>query len=217
MLRIVLIAAAICFMGCAVNPPIVPVKSSLNDFVANSTRVNAKDTIGYRLTSKVRDTVVVPYGKNKSANITNGRGYSIPESSSFAAMSKSFLESRFSAIDSASRIKIDVSLEDFYCEMSTTKTAAQLTAVAFAGGEIPYLLSAFLKCRVTITRDGQAQSKIISTSSEEHFIQGIGTGTNTSSLHQGEGGAEYRLAKAIDDANNKAFVFINKYLEEQQL
>lgn len=214
----ILFSVVACYwlIGCAA-PKAVPIKSNLNDFVANGMRTNSKDTICYTFDTPVKDTVYVPFGKDKSENDLNKTGYVIHQKSSFQNMAKSFVESKFSNLSATSNNKVSIQLSDFYLELYSTSGKGAIATAALIGGEISYVYACYVKTKVTITKDGQEQSKIIIASSEQPFVQGIGTGTATSNIYQGENAPEFKLAKAIDDANNKAMMFIGKFLDEQQL
>lgn len=205
---------SILVVGCAAPTP-VAIKSSLNDFVANGVRTNSKDTIEYSFSSDLKDTVYMPYGKDKTKSQDNFAGNIIPERSSFEKMSKNYFEVKFSNIQSPSPKKIAIKLDDFYFEQFNTNTGGQVAAAALVGGELTNVIRVYLKSKVTITNDSATNSKVISSSAEENYIVGIGTGTSTSNIYKGENGPDFKLAKAVDDANNKAIMFIGKYLEEQ--
>lgn len=201
-------------IGCAAPTP-VAIKSSLNDYVANGVRTNSKDTIEYTFSSDLKDTTYMPYGKDKTPSQDHYAGNIIPERSSFEKMSKNYIEAKFSHIQAPSTKKIEIKLDDFYFEQFNTNTGGQVAAAALVGGELTNVIRVYLKAKVTVTNDSATNSKVITSSAEENYIVGIGTGTSTSNIYKGENGPDFKLAKSVDEANNKAIMFIGKFLEEQ--
>jgi len=71
-----------------------------------------------------------------------------------------------------------------------------------------------VKVLLIVTKNSEESTKIISTSSEDSYVQGIGTGTSTSNIYRGKESLEYIHARNINKANNKIIMMINSYLEE---
>ena len=55
---------------------------------------------------------------------------------------------------------------------------------------------------------------MITATSEDTFVSGIGTGTSTSNVHRGKDSTQHTHARNINKANNKVIMMMNSYFEE---
>jgi len=200
-------------VGCVST---IPVTSNLNDFVMMSIKTNGSTSVVYDFSSKITDGVIKPYKKDKEAEIS-GSGYNISEVAALRRMVNEYLGSKFPSVSSDAAIKISVSLDDFWIEQYSSDSGGNQAVVAMFGGEINYIVVAKLKVVVTINKNGNTTTKVITASSEDTYVQGVGTGTATSNYARGKDSLENTHVRNINNANNKVIMLLNSYLDEQKL
>ena len=198
-------------MSCATS---LPMTSSINDFVMMGTKTNTTNEIKFHFSTKIMDGLVKPFNKNQESEITGHAGYNHTESSTLNRMLKEYLSNKFSKISESGDTKIEVTLKDFWIEQYSTDSGGSQFAAVMFGGEINNLCVANLKLLLKVEANGKTLTKNISVTSEDNFVQGIGTGTSTSNVYRGSNSIEYVHARNINKVNNKALMLLNSYFEE---
>ncbi len=198
-------------VSCASN---IPMTSSLNDFVMMGTKVNSSNDINFKYNSKVVDGLVKPFDKDKLKEVSGHPGYNQTESSTLGRMLKEYIGNKFTKISPKANNKIEVTLEDFWLEQYSTDGAGKQVLVALVGGEINTMCVAKIKVLVSVYKDGKNNTKVLSTTAEDTYVAGVGTGTSTSNIYRGKNSIEYVHASNINKANNKIIMMLNAYLEE---
>lgn len=208
---IFIVVFALFLVNCATN---LPMTSSLNDFVMMGTKVNISENVGFVYESNIIDGLIKPYNKDKETEITSHPGFNQTESSTLGRMLNEYFGNKFTQLNQGDSSKIKVVLQDFWIEQYSTDSQGMQLLAAFAGGEINTMCIAKVKVLLTINKNSEEFTKIISTSSEDSYVQGIGTGTSTSNIYRGKDSLQYTHARNINKANNKIIMMINSYLEE---
>jgi len=213
--QLILIAVfALFLVSCATN---LPMTSSLNDFVMMGTKVNNSVSIEFVYESNIIDGLIKPFNKDKVTEIASHPGFNHTESSTLGRMLNEYFGNKFTRLNQGSDSKIKVVLKDFWIEQYSTDSQGMQLLAAFAGGEINIMCIAKVKVLLAVNKNGEEFTKVISTSSEDSYVQGIGTGTSTSNIYRGKNSVEHTHARNINKANNKIMMMINSYLEEIEL
>ena len=191
----------------------IPLTSNINDFVMMGIKINTNEKVNFTYSSKVQDGNVKAYTKDKVEEVS-GPGFNLSESSTLKKMLSEYMNNKFPNLNSEGSTKINISLEDFYIEQYTEESTGKQVVTALFGGETNYILVAKVKVLLTINRNGQEYSKIITGTSEDKYVKGVGTGTSTSNVYRGNESLENVHAKNINNANNKVLMLLNAYFQE---
>ncbi len=210
-LVLTIIISTLFLLGCASN---LPISSSLNDFVMMGINVNSSDGVRFIYESKITDGSIKPYTKDKQGVVTSPSGYIHTESSTLEKMLNEYFENKFTKLNQGNNVVIKVILDDFWIEEYSPESTGKILLKAFAGGETIINCVAKVKVLVIVNKNGEEYRRIINASSEDHFVQGIGTGTSTSNIYRGKESIEFIHARNINKANNKVIMMLNSYLEE---
>ncbi len=208
------LAIAIIFVGCTTP---LPVTSSLNDFVMMGTKANNSEEVSFTFKSMIKDSVIIPYTEGRVAPVQSHAGYTHTASAAFGRMLNDYMSSKFMKIAPNATVKLSLTLEDLWLEQYSTSSTGTMIAVAFVGGEIDMMCIAKVKLHVMLDQNGEIIEKIISTSAEDVFVSGVGTGTSTSNIHQGKNSIQHIHARNLNKAENKAIMMLNAFLEEAGL
>jgi len=203
-------------VGC-MAPVSIPMSSNLNDFIAMSTKSNTDANVSFIYTSDIQDGIMKPYTQDKADTVKGHVGLNHTQSSTFERMAKEYLGNKFLNMDSSGSTTIKLHLKDFWVEQYSTTSAGMQALAAFGGGEINYVLVARAKSVVTVNHNGEENTKVLSASSENNYVQGIGTGTSTSNIYQGTNSIEFKHAENINKCNNKMLMAMNSFLESLDL
>jgi len=212
---VVFISIAILFCSCATTN--LPITSTLNDFVMMGIKVNNSENVSFQYESNVVDGMMKPFDRDKVKELTSHPGFNHMESATFGRMLNEFMSNKFAKLSPSSEIKIKVLLKDFWIEQYLTDSAAKAIMVALFGGEINMICVAKVKIQLEINRDAEELSKIITSTAEDTFVSGYGTGTSTSNIYRGKNSIEHTHANNINKTNNKVIMMLNSYFEEIDL
>lgn len=205
----VLIALFLC--GCATN---LPMTSSLSDFVIMGTKVNSNESVSFQYESNVTDGLIKPFDKDKTKEISGNPGFNHSESATLGRMLNEFMGNKFAKLSPSGKTIVKATLKDFWIEQYSIDSGGKQVLAALVGGEINIMCLAKVKVLLTVIKDGEELTKIISVSSEDTYVSGIGTGTSTSNIYRGKNSLEHTHARNINKANNKVIMMINSYFEE---
>lgn len=203
--------AFIIFIGCATN---LPMTSTLNDFVMMGTKIDTKDTVSFIYKSDVTDGLIKPYEKDKVKEIPAHAGYNQTESTTLGRMINEYMGNKFTNLSPNGKTTITATLKDFWIEQYSTDSGGKQALTVLVGGEINMVCVAKVKVLLTIIQNGEESTKLISTTSEDTYVQGVGTGTSTSNIYRGKDSIEFTHARNINKVNNKIIMMVNAYLEE---
>lgn len=132
-------------------------------------------------------------------------------------MLNEFIGMKFTNLSDESDTKIYIHLKDFWLNPYTEDSVAKQAFVSFAGGELNYSLIANVVIYVKITKNGKEVEKTFKATGEKGYVQGIGTGTQTGNLYRGKESSINTRAATINNANNKALMMLNKFMEANEL
>lgn len=189
------------FLGCGV---MLPITSNLNNLVVFSIKPNSIEKIDFTYSSVIKDGIVGAYNKDKSG-FAGGMGYDHFEASVMQKMISDYMHFKFQNILKGSDTKINISFEEFYIEQYKEETALFSSVGANAG----WILTANVKINITIIRNGQEYTKSISATSDDKYTTGIFSKNSDS--------PEGTHGNNINNANNKAIMLLNTYLQENGL
>jgi hypothetical protein len=190
-------------MGCSQN---LPMSSSLNDFILMGTKTNSSDNIKFEFETLVPDGQMKAFTKNKEKEIPGSMPFTHTEATTFKMMLEDYLSNKFSKFNIGDDVIIKIILKDFWIEQYNTDSdgvkAIQALDTLFNGKahKSNFIISAKLKIQISITKDGEEKTKMITVTSE---------GANHAygapmSIH----------GENVNKANNKAIMLINAYFEE---
>ena len=197
---IVVALIAIIFSGCAST---LPMTSSLNDFVMMGTKVNSAENVSFQYESNIVDGLIKPFDKDKLKEVSGHPGFNHTQSATLGRMINEFMGNKFTNLSSNGTTTIKATLKDFWIEQYLTDTGGRQVMVALFGGEINMICVAKVKVLLTVNRNGEDLTKIITVTSEDTYGSEAGTGTS-----------QHTHARNINKANNKVIMIINAYFEE---
>jgi hypothetical protein len=124
---------------------------------------------------------------------------------------------KFFQMNPDAKIRIKVTLTDFWIEQYLTDSTGKAVKSASFGGEVNSVCLAKVKVLVTINRSGVDYSEILVGSAEETHVSGFGTETQRSYRYKSKESVEHTHAKNINQANNEVLVLMNRYFENMDL
>jgi hypothetical protein len=210
-LKILSIVMSIFIIGCASN---LPMTSSLNDFVTMSTKTNSTEKVQLQFDSNIVDGMIKPFEKDKVKEVSGHPGFNHTESATLGRMIKEYMGNKFVNYGDSGDTKISATLTDFWIEQYSTDSTGKQVLAVLGGGEINMLCVAKVKLLLKVNRHGEELTKIISASSDDTYVVGVGTGTETSYLYKGKNSIEHTHANNINKVNNKVIMLMNSYLGE---
>lgn len=203
--------------GCATTAA-TPTSTKMNDAIMMGIKTSSTGPVAFEYTSNVQDGQIQP-SKKDSREIDKDLmvSYTHTENTTLSKMLNEYASMKFAKQDSASSTKLKITLKDFWIEQySPDSTGSQVFAAMF-GGEIKVIVAVNLDLSFEVTKDGSTNTKNVRISTDSSKVVGIGTGTSSSNVYQGEQNIEYKNANAMNDANNKAIVMLNQFVESSQL
>jgi len=206
-----IVLVALFFGGCATN---LPMTSSLNDFVMMGTKVNSTENVSFQYESNFTDGLVKPFERDKAKEVVAHPGYNHSQSATLGRMLNEFMGNKFAKLSPSGTTNVKATLMDFWIEEYSTDSGGKMVLTALAGGEINMMCVAKVKVLLSVNKDGEELTKIISITSEDTYVSGVGTGTSTSNIYRGKDSLEHTHARNINKANNKVIMMINSYFEE---
>lgn len=197
--------------GCASN---LPMTSSLNDFVMMGTKVNTTENVSFYYESNISDGQIKPFNKDRVKEASGHPGFNHTESATLNRMLNEFMGNKFTNLSPNGSTKIKVTLKDFWVEQYSTDSGGKQTLTVLFGGETNIMCVAKVKILVSVNRNGNVSTKVITGSSEDSYVSGVGTGTSTSNIYRGKDSIEHTHARNINNANNKVLMLLNAYLDD---
>jgi hypothetical protein len=212
----ILIILAIFLSACIVAPTPTPTTTKMSDAIMMGIKPSPTKTIMYEYKSNIQDGIIKPCNKDTRDAVTNHAGYMHTESTTLDKMLRDYLSMKFTSVDPTSDTKIKVTLKDFWIEEYSLDSTNKMVWVALAGGEINIIVVANLDLVYEISKGGIPVTKAVRVSGDSTHVQGIGTGTSTSHFYRGKESKEFRVADAINAANNKSLAMLNQFIESNQ-
>ncbi len=213
--KYLIIGSALLLSACVSSS--IPTSSKMSDTIMMGIKTSPAKVAGYEYKSLVMDGVIKPCDKDTRDVQQSHPGYIHTESTTLDKMLRDYMGMKFSSVDSASQPKIQVTLKDFWLEQYSTDSTGKKWLVALGGGELNILVVANLDLIFEISNGGSTVNKIIRVSGDSAHVTGIGTGTSTSQVNRGSQSIEFRVADAMNAANNKAIIMLNQFIESNQL
>lgn len=196
--------------GC-VTP--IPTTKSMNDFVMMSLKKNPNAQVNFQFSSVPTDGEIKVYQENRTSN-SQTYNHTIP--STVKNMLSDFMSYRFST-SAPDAINLSITLKDIEITFRPLDSGGKQVAVALFGGELSYNYTTKLVFDLALVVDGKDLSRSFAVSSEDTQIQGVGTGTATSSYYRGKDSVQSMIGRSIDQTNNKFLMLLNNYLLENNL
>jgi hypothetical protein len=132
-------------------------------------------------------------------------------------MLNEYMRHKFFHMNPDAKIRIKVTLTDFWVEQYLTDSTGKVVESATSGGDVTNVCLAKVKVLVTINREGVDYSKILVGSAEDTYVSGFGTEAQKSYRYKGKESVEHTHAKNINKANNKVLALMNRYFENMDL
>lgn len=205
------IATAVLFTGCATS---LPMTTSMDNSVVSEVSINSRDTVTYSYLSDVEDGEIQPYTAGKTNEVSGHPGYIHTQSSTLDRMMKAYVSTKFTDVTENSDTQISVTLQDFWLEQYSTDSAGAQALAAFAGGETNTNVNANIHAVLTVRYNGEEVVRPLRIQTEDTYVAGYSTGTETSSLYRGQNSLEHTHARNINQANNRLLLLVNSYLED---
>jgi hypothetical protein len=212
---ILITLGAFVISGCASSG--IPMTSKMSDAIMMGIKTSQTKSISYEFKSGVADGTIKPCNKDSREPMQGHPGYTHTETVILNKMIHEYLSMKFYTVDNVSDPKIKVILRDFWIEQYSPDSTGKLWLVALGGGELNVIVVANLKLTYEILRNGTSSTKTIQVSADTTHVSGIGTHTSTSNIYRGTDSIEFRIAEAINAANNKAIAMLSQFLESNQL
>ncbi len=202
--------------GC-VSSISIPTTTRMSDAIMMGINTSPKQTVAFYYASQIQNGMIKPCNRGTREVQSSHPGYTHNENASLERMLRDYVSMKFTNLDDSSDTKIKVTLRDFWLEQYSTDSAGKIWLAALGGGEINVMVVANLDLVYEIFRGGQPVTKVVLVSGDSAHVAGIGTGTSTSYIHRGRESIEFRVAEAMNVANNKAIAMLNHFLEANEL
>ena len=214
---IVLAVGLVAFLlGCATTSDL-PMKADIDDYVMLGTDTNVLQKVAFEYDSKISDGIIKPCEKDRGPEQGDHPGYSHTESTTLEQMLNEYMRHKFFHMTPDAKIRIKVTLTDFWIEQYLTDSTGKVVESATVGGDVTSVCLAKVKVLVTINREGVEYSKILVGSAEDTYVSSFGTEAQKSYRYKGKESVEHTHAKNINTANNKVLVLMNRYFENMDL
>lgn len=210
--RTIIIVSAAFISACATA---IPTSSRMSEAMMMGIKLGQVKTAAFEFSSAIQDGEIQPVGKDSREVPPMSPTYVHTENSTLDKMLKDYLSMKFSAVDAAAPAKVKVTLKDFWIEQYNTASAGKQFMVAMAGGEMNIAVVAHLTLVFEFSNGGEPITKNVLVESDSTHVQGVGTYTTTSSYHRGRESIEFRVAEAMNGANNKAIALLNQFIDSQ--
>jgi len=212
---VILIGSAILLSACVATS--IPTTTKVSDTIMMGVKTSLAKAVSYEYKANIEDGTIKPCDKDTRNEQASHPGYMHTEGATLDKMLRDYMAMKFSNVDSTSDPKIKVTLKDFWLEQYSTDSTGKQWLVALGGGEINIMVVAHLDMVFEISKAGASVTKTIRVSGDSAHVTGIGTGTSTSNIDRGNQNIEFRVADAINAANNKAIIMLNQFFESNQL
>ncbi len=209
----IIIGISVLLQGCTTT---LPLTGNLNDFIMMDLKSNQNTEIHLIFTSNVSDGVIIPC-KQVRTESAGGAGYKHNVAYTTLKMVNDYLQYRFSNFSTqGGGIPLSFNIDEFYL-YQYTMDKGDATVASLFGGEYDIMCKAELVATIKLDKDGQTYTKKIVGSADNVYIQGVGTGTQTSGYYRGSESIQMVHARNIQDAQNKIVMMMGKFLEENGL
>jgi hypothetical protein len=207
--------SALLISGCMAST--IPSTSKMNDAVMMGIKTSPIKTVAYEYNSQVPDGLLKPCAKDSRDIKTSHQGYSHNQSVTLDKMVRDYVAMKFTGVDAASDTRVKVILKDFWLEEYSPDSGGKQFFAVMAGGEINMTVVANMDLTFEVEKAGVPASKVVRISADSSHVSGFGTRTSTSNVNRGSDSIQYRVADAINSANNKALIMLNQFLESNQI
>ena len=215
---ICILVSVILLSGCASR---VPLTTRMSDAVMVGVKPSRIKTVCYEYVSHVKDGEIPTCYKDDEGKRKTRELYEHNESTTLKKMINEYLAMKFKTLDRLSDPKIKVVLKDFWIEeYSPPKSLSRSLADILLGGKRNNYLVANLDLEFELAKDGKTAKKAVHVSTEAANIERIRSILESPSKKDPDRDKtpeELRLAKVMNDANNKAIIMLNQFLESNQL
>ena len=191
--------------------------AQISDHVLIGIKNSQTKPISFEYASLIQDGIIHPCEKDSRIPLKGHPGYSHNESQILGQMLGNYISMKFTNIAPTSETIIKATLKDFWIEQFSYDSSGKQAVAALIGGETNIILVSNLQVEFEIFKQGQKlASKNIKFSADKSYVSGIGTRTSTSRIYKGQDSIDFRLAEAINSANNMVLVNLNQFLESNQ-
>lgn len=204
------------FFGCATTSDL-PMKAEIDDYVVLGTDTNVLQKVAFEYESKISDGIIKPCEKGKGPEQESHPGYRHTESTTLERMLNEYMGRKFFHMNPDAKIRIKVTLADFWIEQYLTDSTGKVVESATSGGDVTNVCLAKVKVLVTINREGVDYSKVLVGSAEDTYVSGFGAEAQKSYRYKGKESVEHTHAKNINKANNEVLTLMNRYFENMDL
>ena len=204
------------FFGCATTSDL-PMTADIDDYVILGTDTNVLQKVDFEYESKISDGIIKPCEKDRGPEQGKHPGYFHTESTTLERMLNEYMRHKFFHMNPDAKIRIKVTLTDFWIEQYLTDSSGKVVESATLGDEVTSVCSAKVKVLVIINRKGVDYSKTLVGSADDTYVSSFGTEAQKSYRYKGKESVEHTHAKNINQANNKVLVLMNRYFENMDL
>ncbi len=212
---IITVCSIVLFSGCVASS--IPLSSKISDVTMNNIKTSSAKIVGYEYKSDIVDGLIKPCDKDCREQNNSHPGFLHTESATLDAMLKNYLSMKFQNVDNSSNPMVKVKLKKFWIEHYSNDSSGQRLLVALGGGETNMTVVANMDLTFEVSKDGNVTTKNIRVSDDDVHVVGVGTNTSTSNLNRGRDSLEFRVANAMNAANNKTIIMLNQFIESNQL
>ena len=208
----IILSAALVFSACATA---IPTSSRMSETMMMGIKQGPVKAVAFEYLSAIQDGEIEPVGKDTRETQPMGPTYEHTENSTFNRMLYDYIGMKFPAIDAAAPVKVKVTLNDFWIEQYNTSSTGKQIMVGLIGGEMNVAVVDHLALAFEFSNGRAPVTKNVLVESDSTHVQGIGTYTNTSLYNRGRDSIEFRVAEAMNGANNKAIALLNQFIDSQ--
>ena len=200
---------------------IVPLSTRMSDAVMAGVKPSKIKTVSYEFVSHVPDGEIPTCRKSSQKTRSTHSLHLHNESSTLKKMIKKYFVMKFNSLEKTSDPKVKIVLKDFWIEeQSQPKSWGKVLGDILLGGHENLFIVANLDLKFEIIKDGDTFSKSVRVSTDTTKTKKIRSILESSSKKSPEPektSDESRFATVINDANNKAIIRLNQFLEANEL
>lgn len=215
---ICLLASVIFLSGCAST---IPLTRNMSDAVMMGVKPSQTKTVSYEYVSHVPDGEIQTCAKDIRKARSGSDTYVHSESSTLQKMIREYLSMKFARLDKDADPKIKVVLKDFGLEEYTPPESLGKRIVdRLLGGDRNAFFVVNLDLVFQVTRADSTVRKAIHVCADAakiDHVRSILFPPTKEDSSPSEPPERLRVAKVINNANNKAIIMLNQFLESNQL
>lgn len=197
---------ALALSSCAITS-VIPTTTKINEPVVLGIKPSSLGPVSFHYSSGIKDGFIQTSMKDSRIPFSKNVSYAHTENTTLSKMLNEYASMKFAQLQGGADTKLNVTLKDFWIEQYTPEGSTSPGTAMMFGLDFTVVIAVHMDLNFEITKDGATTSKNVRVTTDN---------TQTVNMRSGQT-IESMLAKAINDANNKAIVALNQFVEINQI